>query len=205
MPHRLHLPAQKPPVRKPLDIATAIQQHMPSSDLLSSVEVAPPGFLNMRLNTDWVLGQIERIIADGEKFFQQNVGEGRPAQVEFVSANPTGPLHIGRTRGAILGDTLAKLLEQCGWDVQREYYFNNAGRQMEMLGRSLQTRYLQALGDDIELPEDGYQGTYLIDIAETIKAENGESLRDANWGYFKEHAEAEIFAMIKATLGRVGH
>lgn len=190
--------------KKPLDIAEAIKSHLPSVDFVQSVEVAPPGFVNFTLSEEWVRQQVETIIADGENFGKQEIGQGKKAQVEFVSANPTGPLHIGRTRGAILGDTLANLLTECGWHVEREYYFNNAGAQMTMLGNSLKARYLQALGQDAPLPEKGYQGDYLITIADELKAEVGNQWTNEDWKPFKEYAEAKIFKMIEATLARVG-
>lgn len=188
---------------KPLDIAQAITANLPTSDLIQSAEAAPPGFINLRLQTGWLIGQIETIIQTGPSIFNQTIGVGKRAQVEFVSANPTGPLTIGRTRGAIIGDALARLLESCGWEVQREYYFNNAGRQMEMLGMSLKARYLQALGQPLQLPDKGYQGEYLITIAEALKQEVGDSWQANDWQPFKEYAETHIFQMIKATLARV--
>lgn len=194
----------KPAGKKPLDIADAIKLHFPQADFLQSVEVAPPGFVNFRLSENWVRQQVRTIIAAGETFGQQDIGHGKKAQVEFVSANPTGPLHIGRTRGAILGDTLANLLMECGWAVEREYYFNNAGAQMTLLGNSLKARYLQSLGQDAELPENGYQGDYLITVAEELKAEVGSAWIQADWKPFKEYAEARIFKMIETTLARVG-
>jgi arginyl-tRNA synthetase len=193
-----------PAKQKSLDIAEAIRAHLPQSQLLESAEVAPPGFINMKLNQAWILEQVNALIAEGGEFFQQENGKGKRAQVEFVSANPTGPLHIGRTRGAIIGDSLARLLEALGWTVEREYYFNNAGRQMELLGESLKARYLQALGQDAEIPEEGYQGEYLIEIAEALKDEVGDAWADEDWPPFKERMETEIFKMIKATLKRVG-
>jgi arginyl-tRNA synthetase len=188
---------------KPLEIAQAVIKHLPSSDLILSAEVAPPGFINLRLRPDWILAQIETIVSQGASVFRQNVAQGRRAQVEFVSANPTGPLHIGRTRGAIIGDALARLLEACGWEVQREYYFNNAGRQMELLGLSLRARYLQALGQAADLPDKGYQGDYLIQIAEALKNEVGAEWQGKDWQPFKDYAEQHIFQMIKTTLARV--
>ena len=194
----------KPARQKPADIAEAIRAHLPESRLLESVDVTPNGYLNMKLNEAWILEQVNSLIAEGENFFQQDIGAGKRAQVEFVSANPTGPLHIGRTRGAILGDSLARLLEALGWTVEREYYFNNAGRQMELLGESLKARYLQALGKDAELPEDGYEGDYLIEFAEALVNEVGDAWVDEDWRPFKERAEDEIFKMIKVTLKRIG-
>jgi arginyl-tRNA synthetase len=189
--------------QKPLDIAAVLAQHLPPHPMIAEAAAAAPGFLNFRLDESWLLSQAEVMMSEGPAYFQQNIGGGERAQVEFVSANPTGPLHIGRTRGAILGDALARLLEACGWVVEREYYFNNAGRQMEILGLSLRARYLQALGRPADLPEKGYQGSYLVEMAEELKTEVGEAWAESDWGPFKDYAEKQIFAMIQATLARV--
>lgn len=190
--------------KKPLDIAMAIAKHLSSDDLIAKAEVAPPGFINFWLNPDWIRAQVETIIAAGSNVFAQNVGQGQKVMVEFVSANPTGPLHVGRTRGAVIGDTVARLLEACGWNVHREYYFNNGGRQMELLGLSLKTRYLEALGIAADLPEDGYKGEYLIEMGKQLQQEVSDSWRDKDWKPFKDYAEALIFKSIEATLKRLG-
>lgn len=193
---------------KPLDIANAIAKHLPAADFLSSVEVAPPGFVNFKLNPDWLRGQIDRIISEGETFGSISLGAGKRAQVEFVSANPTGPLHIGRSRGAIVGDTVARILEAAGYDVEREYYFNNAGMQMQNLGISMRVRYLEALGETVELPEgkdeNFYQGSYLIDFAQDLVAEVGDSWKgETDWKPFKEYVEKRMFSVIRDTLDRI--
>jgi arginyl-tRNA synthetase len=193
----------KPLGMKPLDIAAALAEHLPTTDLLGKVVVAPPGYLNLWLNREWTRAQIETIVTQGERVFDQDLGRGRRVNVEFVSANPTGPLHIGRTRGAVVGDSIARLMEACGWNVFREYYFNNGGRQMTQLGLSLRARYLQALGEPAELPEDGYQGAYLIEMGQRLAAEKGAAWRNEDWPPFKEYAEAEIFKNIEATLARI--
>lgn len=189
---------------KPLDIATAITNHLPSSDMIDRAEVAPPGFINFWLSQTWIRGQVKHIIADGDTVFAQETGQKRPVMVEFVSANPTGPIHIGRTRGAVVGDAIARVLEACGWKVHREYYFNNGGRQMEMLGRSLQARYLQALGQEVVLPEEGYRGDYLIEMAAELKAAVGDTWQDKDWPPFKDYAEVQNFKSIRDTLQRAG-
>jgi len=192
-------------VRKPpIQIAEILLRHLPQAEFVGDVTIAPPGFLNFRLNEDWVRQQVETIIAEGDSLASVDVGQGRRAQVEFVSANPTGPLHIGRTRGAVIGDTIARLLEALCYRVEREYYFNNAGRQMEMLGRTLQARYLSALGIDTPVPEDGYRGEYVADIARQLVEEVGESWIGRDWQPFKEYAEKIIFAWIRASLLRLG-
>lgn len=197
----------KPAAMNPFAIATKISQHMPQADFISAVEVVHPGFINFRLSEGWLKQQVNAIIAEGENLFQLDLGKGKRAQVEFVSANPTGPLHIGRSRGAMVGDSIARILETAGYDVEREYYFNNAGVQMVNLGNSLRVRYLQALGMPVDVPgEDDktfYQGEYLIDIAKKLIAEQGNALVEEDWKPFKEYAEKEMFEVIKATLRRV--
>ncbi|MBC8099269.1 MAG: arginine--tRNA ligase, partial [Armatimonadetes bacterium] len=193
--------------RKPLEVAQVIVQHLAKPDYLASVEVAPPGFINFRLSDAWLRTQIEAILAEGDTLFTLDIGAGKRAQVEFVSANPTGPLHIGRSRGAIVGDSMARILEAAGYSVQREYYFNNAGVQMKNLGNSLRMRYRHALGLESALPAEDdkafYQGEYLIDFAQTLVAEVGAAWADFDWQPFKEYAETRMFAVIKATLARI--
>lgn len=188
---------------KPRDLAETIVRHLPSADFVAKVEIAGPGFINFYVAEDFFKQQVEAIIAEGDDLFTLELGQGKKAQVEFVSANPSGPITIGRSRGGILGDTMARLLEAAGYEVQREYYFNNAGQQMRMLGESLKARYLQALGEDASLPEGGYQGEYLIDFASKLVEEQGERLRSADWQSFKEYAEKQMFDWIRETLARV--
>lgn len=189
---------------KPLDIAQIIADHLPKDEVLDNVVVVPPGFLNLWINRAWARQQINTILEAGEKVFQQDLGKGRRVMVEFVSANPTGPLHVGRTRGAVVGDGIARLFEMCNWNIHREYYFNNGGRQMMLLGQSIQARYLQALGIDAKLPEGGYEGTYHMDMGQKIAGEVGNTLKDADWSVFKDYAEKEIFRSIEHTLDRIG-
>jgi arginyl-tRNA synthetase len=195
----------KPAGMKPLDVANIIVKHLPPADFVSAVEVAPPGFINFRLSDDWLRQQVEAMIAAGDNLFQLEIGKGKRAQVEFVSANPTGPLHIGRSRGAIVGDSIARILEAASYTVEREYYFNNAGMQMQNLGSSLRIRYLQQLGQPVEIPEGGnfYQGEYLIDFARQLVAEHGDSWVERDWQPFKEYAEQKMFETIRATLKRI--
>jgi arginyl-tRNA synthetase len=197
----------KPIAKNPFDIASAIVKHLPTADFLGSAEVVKPGFINFKLSDDWLRGQVESIIHEGGNLFQLELGKGKRAQVEFVSANPTGPLHIGRSRGAMVGDTIARLLEAVGYSVEREYYFNNAGVQMLNLGNSMRIRYLEALGLPVQLPAGDdktfYQGAYLQDFARDLVTEKGDTLKDADWKPFKEYAESRMFDIIKATLKRV--
>ena len=189
--------------RKPLDIAQAIARHAVAPGFIDRIEAAPPGFINIRLSDAWVLDQIEAIIAAGDAVFALDIGRGKRAQVECVSANPTGPLTVGHTRNGIIGSTMANLLSALGYEVQLEYYFNNAGRQMRVLGHSLQARYLQELGRDVPLPEDGYQGGYLVDVARQLVADHGDALQDEPWERFKVEAEKAMFAWIERSLERI--
>jgi arginyl-tRNA synthetase len=189
--------------RKPLDIAQAIAKHIQPADYVASLEAAPPGFLNIRLSNDWVIRQIEAIIAAGDQVFALDVGRGQKAQVECVSANPTGPITVGRTRGGVIGSTMANVLAALGYTVEMEYYFNNAGRQMQLLGLSLQARYRQALGLPSELPAEGYVGDYLVAAAKTLVEKYGASLENESWERFKQEAETAMFAWIETSLARI--
>lgn len=185
----------------PLKIAEAIAAHLPASDLVSETSVTPPGFINFRLSPEWVAAQVEHILSEGASFADLDFAQGKRAQVECVSANPTGPVTVGRTRGGIIGSTLANLLRAVGYAVELEYYFNNAGRQMQILGESLRARYLEKLGQTIEFPEEGYKGDYLKDIAAQLVEEKGDTLADEdNVTSFKDYAEEVIFESIRASL-----
>ncbi len=162
----------------PLQIAEIIRQHMPVNEMLSEVSVAPPGFLNMRLDPIWLARRVEDIEAKGRTWSHSSVGRGKKVQVEFVSANPTGPLHFGGARNAVLGDTLARVLAAVGYEVQREYYVNDAGTQMRKFGETLYARYAQALGEDIPVPEDGYMGQYMVEYGRHIAAQHGRRFLD---------------------------
>lgn len=189
--------------KKPLEIASALAAHWPNTAMVATVTAAPPGFVNIHLSGAWLGDQVAMILREGPRFADQTSGQGIRANVEYVSANPTGPLTVGRIRGGVIGDTVANVLDAAGYDVSREYYFNNAGQQMIKLGDSLRLRYLQALGEDVELGEEHYRGDYLIAVAEQVLADHGDSLRDSDWQPFKEIAEAAMFANIKASLARL--
>ncbi|MFN3344102.1 MAG: arginine--tRNA ligase [Chloroherpetonaceae bacterium] len=172
---------------------------------IERVDVAGAGFINFYFSKSLLQQSVAQILAQGEQFGKSSVGVGKKAIVEYVSANPTGPLTVGRGRGAVLGDCIANLLEAQGYSVTREYYFNNAGRQMRILADSVRLRYCERCGKSIAFPDDYYQGDYIKDIAEKIFAEKGDLLKDeTDLSFFKEFAEAEIFASIKRTLLRLG-
>jgi arginyl-tRNA synthetase len=172
---------------------------------IERVDVAGAGFINFYFSKSLLQQSVAEILKQGEHFGKSSVGAGKKAIVEYVSANPTGPLTVGRGRGAVLGDCIANLLEAQGYSVTREYYFNNAGRQMRVLADSVRLRYLERCGETITFPDDYYQGTYIKDIAEKIFAEKGDTLKnETDLTVFKEVAEAEIFEGIKRTLLRLG-
>jgi arginyl-tRNA synthetase len=173
---------------------------------ISGVEIAGPGFINFRFADEAVIESSKLILTQGSEFGKQNIANGQKTNVEWVSANPTGPLHSGHGRQVILGAAIANLLEWTGHNVTREYYFNNAGNQMRNLAESVYARYRQALGDEYPFPEQGYQGDYIKDIADLIVKEKGDSLRDTEpeKSYFKKRGEEWCFASIKRTLARLG-
>jgi arginyl-tRNA synthetase len=158
----------------PLTIADEIAGLIPSHPEIESIVAAPPGFINFTLKSDWLTSQVDAILKAGEAYGAIDLGAGRRVQVEFVSVNPTGPLHVGHGRGAILGSTLANVLAASGYKVEREYYVNDAGSQMDAFYRSLYARYKQCLGVDVEMPSDGYLGDYMVDLAKEIVAEQGD-------------------------------
>lgn len=171
---------------------------------IKAVEIAGPGFINFRYAEDYLYDELAEILQSGKKFGRTIENDGIKCLVEFVSANPTGPLTVGHGRNAVLGDTVSRLLEWTGADVQREYYFNNAGRQMRMLGLSVQARYLDELGLDSNFPEGGYEGAYIRDIAKELVEEHGDKLaNEKDETVFKEKAESVIFDDIQHTLKRM--
>ena len=173
--------------------------------VLSKVEIAGPGFINFFFKPKFLAESILTILQDGAFFGKSEKHKGERANVEFVSANPTGPLTVGHGRNSVFGDTVATLLEAVGYEVDREYYFNNAGRQMRVLGDSTRLRYLQLLGQEVDFPETYYQGGYISEIAQSLVTEFGDALKEEPAeGKFKERAEKEIFDDIKRTLKRLG-
>ncbi len=160
----------------PLDLARVIAGRVPSGGAVESVDTAPPGFINIRLSAEWLASQVDEIVRLGEAFGDVPLGEGKRLQVEFVSANPVGPIHVGNGRGLALGDTLARVLEAAGFEIQREYLVNDAGTQTETFAATLYARYQQIFGREADVPEGGYPGEYMIDIAQQLKEERGDSL-----------------------------
>ena len=178
LPLKLARPMRMNPMQIAERIAERLQDDDNSDGLLSSAVVARPGFINFALNPTWLQSQVKAIRAADRKFGNVDAGAGQRVQVEFVSANPVGPLHIAHARGGVLGSALANILQAAGCDVTREYYFNDAGAQIGHFARTLHTRYLQQCGRDAELHEDDYHGEYMVDIAAEIFREEGKRFID---------------------------
>ena len=158
----------------PMNIAKEIAGFISTSAEIASVTVAPPGFINFTLKSDWLTQQVESILASGNTFGNIDLGQGKQIQIEFVSLNPTGPLHVGHGRGAVLGSTLCNVMTASSYSVVKEYYFNDAGSQMDAFRHSLYARYQQGLGWDVEMPTEGYLGNYMVDLAAEIIEEEGD-------------------------------
>ncbi len=179
----------KPAGMPPRDLAQLIADRIAAADSIEKVEVAGPGFINFFVASNTSQSVINSILEQADNFGRSSLGQGSRIQVEFVSANPTGPLHVGHGRGAAYGATLANLLGFVGYEVQREYYVNDAGRQMHILGTSTWLRYLELCGEDIVFPSNGYLGDYVWDIAATLHRENGERFRRPAAQVFADVAE----------------
>jgi arginyl-tRNA synthetase len=188
----------------PRAIAEAIVERIEIGGDIEKVEIAGPGFINFFLSDGWVRKALRSVLDSGDAFGTSDIHAGKTALVEFVSANPTGPLTLGHGRQGVIGDTVSRMLEAVGYTVTREYYFNNAGRQMVMLGESVRARYLEELDLPAEFPEDGYQGEYIRDIARDMVAEHGRALVDLeDVTPFKDKAVEVIFGFIQRTLERI--
>jgi len=201
----LALIAAKESKMKPRDLAQKIIDLLDiDPSLVEKCEIAGPGFINLKFTKRYFLSFVKEVLDKGKNFGRSNIAAGMKTQVEFVSANPTGPLTVGHGRNAVFGDTIANMLQWTGHDVTREYYFNNAGRQMRVLGDSVRLRYKELLGEKIDFPDDYYQGEYIRDIAKHLCDERGDKMKDEPAeGAFKERAEEEIFEDIKRTLSRL--
>lgn len=184
----------------PVKIAQIIADQMKDIDYLEEIYVAPPGFINFRLSSTYIQNTVEKIIKEGMAFGRIEIGAGKKAQVECVSANPTGPITLGRTRGGVMGDTLARTMKAAGYDVTLEYYYNDAGRQITLLGESVKIRYLQQCGENVALTEEHYQGEYITDIAQDLFKEHGDTLKEESVDYFASTAKDIISAAQKASL-----
>lgn len=192
----------------PVAIAERIVEFLPPLPEIGRVTVLPPGFINFELSRTWLCEQVQFILDRGLAFGDVDLGGGKSVQIEFVSVNPTGPLHVGHGRGAVLGSTLANVLSAVGYRVQKEYYINDAGSQLDAFARSLYARYQQCLGKESEVPKDGYLGNYMIGLAEEIVREKGDHFLnmpvEAAIRELGEIGVRKILDMIKSDLELLG-
>ena len=188
--------------KAPIEIAENIAIHPNASENVFTLSASQPGFVNFHISNDYYLKILKQIINESENFGKKKK-LNKSANVEFVSSNPTGPLTVGHGRQAILGDMVSNILTWNGYDVTREYYYNDAGKQMRVLAESCYAKYAKQVGKDVEMPENGYVGTYLDEIAEKIVNEHGKDLESDN-PIFRDFTEKEIFANIENTLENLG-
>ena len=188
--------------KAPIEIAENIAIHPNASENIFTLSASQPGFVNFHISNNYYLEILKQIINESENFGKKKK-LNKSANVEFVSTNPTGPLTVGHGRQAILGDMVSNILAWNGYDVTREYYYNDAGTQMRVLAESCYAKYAKQVGKDVEIPENGYVGTYLDEIAEKIVNEHGKDLESDN-PIFRDFTEKEIFANIKNTLKNLG-
>ena len=198
----------KPAKLKPRDIAEKLATHLASDARVTVAEVAGPGFLNMRLGAHAWQGVVSTVLANPQTYGRSDMGQGRRGNVEYVSANPTGPLHVGHTRGAVFGDALASLLDYAGYDVTREYYINDGGAQVDVLARSVYLRYLEAHGQDVAFEDGTYPGDYLIPVGQALKDKVGDAYvnqgEDVWLAEIREFATAAMMDLIREDLSVLG-
>ena len=192
----------------PMDIAKMLISLLPSSPIFEKISPEAPGFINFTFSSKWLCQQVENILTTQQDYGQLDLGQGKTVQIEFVSVNPTGPIHIGHARGAVIGSVLANILEKAGYQVTREYYINDAGAQMDLFADSLYARYKNLHGSTEEVPEHGYQGTYIIDLAKSISAEHHKGLaamtKDDLTKTLKSIGIAKMLQLIKDDLASIG-
>lgn len=193
--------AKKPPRA----IAEAILENLDTTGtVIEKIEIAGPGFMNISIRKDYLADVVKAVLEQGADYGRSKAGAGEKIQVEFVSANPTGDLHLGHARGASVGDSLCNVLDLAGYDVSREYYINDAGNQINNLAHSLEARYKQALGQDADMPEDGYHGQDIIDIAKEMASEHGDALlqksAEERFSFFRSHGLKVELAKLQKDL-----
>jgi arginyl-tRNA synthetase len=198
----------KPAQKSPRDIAALLVEKLEALDDVTSAEIAGPGFINLRLKDAVWQGIVAEVLASGAGYGNSDMGKGEKVNVEYVSANPTGPMHIGHARGAVVGDVLALLMVKAGYDVTKEYYINDAGAQVDVLARSAHLRYLEAMGEDITIPEGLYPGEYLIPVGEALKEAFGDKFKDQPEDVWltevRQFTIDAMMEMIKQDLGLLG-
>lgn len=190
--------------KNPIEICEELKVELIKSSIFDSIEIAKPGFINFKLAISSLTNSLKKITDLNNNYGKNNSGHQKKVLVEFVSANPTGPLTVGHGRGAIIGDVVSNILTWNGYKVDREYYYNNAGRQMRILGESLKARYYELLNIDYDFPEDGYKGDYLKKIASSLINDKKDALLNKPDDFFKDNAEKYIFNQIKKTLAKIG-
>lgn len=198
----------KPAKAKPRDIAEALAAKLRADSRIASAEVAGPGFLNLRLAPSVWQALPTAILREGTAYGRSSMGQGKKVNVEYVSANPTGPMHVGHARGAIVGDAMASLLAYAGYDVTREYYINDGGGQVDVLARSVYLRYLEAHGQEVEFPDGTYPGDYLVAVGEALKDKVGDTYVDKGEQFWlaevREFATDAMMELIRADLAALG-
>lgn len=198
----------RPMRMNPRAIGQAIADSLPDSPIVGSAWLAGSGFVNFSFDEDWLRAQVDTVIESGASYGDSAISKAESVQVEFVSVNPTGPVHVGHARGAVLGSALANVLAAAGYDVQREYYVNDAGRQMELFYETAYVRYLQAWDRDAEVPVEGYMGEYMVDLGRQIRSDHDDEFlctdRDAAVAAIGEVGLEAMVASIRASLQRIG-
>ena len=192
----------------PMDIAKTLISLLPSSPVFEKISPEAPGFINFTFNSQWLCQQVENILSQQQDYGQLDLGQGKTVQIEFVSVNPTGPIHIGHARGAVIGSVLANILAKAGYQVTREYYINDAGAQMDLFADSVYARYKNLHGAEEEVPEHGYQGSYITDLAKAISAEHHKELsamtKDDLTKALKSIGITKMLQLIKEDLASIG-
>jgi arginyl-tRNA synthetase len=194
--------------KPPRKIAEGIVSAFQDMSMFERIDIAGPGFINFTLSKDYIVSEIRNLLEQKKDYLRVNIGKGRKIQIEFVSANPTGPLHLGHGRGAATGHALSNLLHAAGYDVEREYYINDAGRQVKLLGLSVFARYQHLLGEEYPFPEDGYKGKYISEIAEELIKENGKHYVQISFDdvseFFINYSYKKILTGIRSDLETFG-
>lgn len=190
--------------RNPIEIANIIKAELEKNKIFDNVEVANPGFINIKFNKEYIYSNIFNVINEGSNYGRNNIGKNKKINIEYVSANPTGLLHLGTLRGGVYGDNLANIMRFCGYDVTREYYINDAGNQIENLGKSVFVRYQELCGIKNNMPEDGYYGKEIIDIAAKIYKEYGDTKLNKENKYYEELGVTTFLEKIKEDLLKIG-
>ena len=188
--------------KSPMEIAQEIKENIDKGDIIDDIKIAAPGFINFYLSKDYLLNQINTIIDENKNYGRNNIGNNKKINIEFVSANPTGILHIGHARGATYGDNLARIMTYSGFDVTKEYYINDAGNQMNNLGISIKERYKELCGQESQLPEDGYHGKEIITLAQNIYDVYKDTKLNEDVEFFKQQGLEKLLDQIKKDLDK---